>query len=107
MHLAHTAVPLLLDLEKTLTASTLSQHTGTGTHTGTDTGLTVTLFSGHDINILALLFALKADIMTPPKADDLKYWPDYGKFYGMIREVYAVWHDIAFIIQIIIQVDLE
>ena len=71
VHLAHTAVPLLLDLEKTLPTSKDS--------TGTSAGLTVTLFSGHDINILALLFALKADIMTPPKADELKYWPDYGK----------------------------
>jgi hypothetical protein len=75
VHLAHTAVPLLLDLEKTLPTSKGS----TGTGTGTGAGLTVTLFSGHDINILALLFALKADIMTPPKADELKYWPDYGK----------------------------
>ena len=90
MHLAHTAVPLLLDLEKTLPASIQSQHAGTGTDTGTDTGLTVTLFSGHDVTILALLFALKADIMTPPKADELKYWPDYGKFYGMIREIRVV-----------------
>jgi hypothetical protein len=71
VHLAHTAVPLLLDLEKSLPTSKSS--------TGTGAGLTVTLFSGHDINILALLFALKADIMTPPKADELKYWPDYGK----------------------------
>ena len=109
VHLAHTAVPLLLDLERILAChnctptskdvpdvqvqakgrdiDSVSQSYNSSADTVISSGLTVTLFSGHDINILALLFALKADIMTPPKADELKYWPDYGKFYVMIGKV--------------------
>ena len=121
VHLAHTAVPLLLDLERavrsvspspsiplsvsgsgqsthssftaidgiTSKTSDITHEKGIGSGTGRERGqggssgeggIRVTVFSGHDITVLTLLFALKADLVMTPQ--DGYFWPDYGKFYG-------------------------
>ena len=36
----------------------------------------LTLFSGHDVTLLSLLYVLSSDVLF----NDLSYWPDFGKF---------------------------
>lgn len=65
--LAHFAGPLLLDvIEETVAAVKGEDVSGTRPK--------ISLHSGHDVNLLGMLFALNAAV------DDL-HWPSYGKFF--------------------------
>lgn len=92
-HLAEAAVPLLVDLEEAICS--YNENSGyvskNGSH-GHDelqvnsnikdrhqNGVSLTVFSGHDVTILALLYALKitAGNKSTEALTELK-WPDYG-----------------------------
>lgn len=78
VHLAHAAVPLLVDLERSISSTDTLGKASVFQPTSTELpdNLTVKLYSGHDITVLALLYALKADII---EESDGFFWPDYGK----------------------------
>jgi hypothetical protein len=93
-HLAHAAVPLLEDLQRSITSHKTQPDTEMRDHesfplknSSIDGGVFLKLFSGHDCNILCLLYALKADIVSNScskvdphsQVDSYKFWPDYGE----------------------------
>mmetsp|Transcript_28513 Transcript_28513/g.27310 ORF Transcript_28513/g.27310 Transcript_28513/m.27310 type:complete len:430 (-) Transcript_28513:191-1480(-) len=88
-HLAHAAVPLLEDLERSIISHKIQSNTEIRNHDlfPSNNGIFLNLFSGHDCNLLCLLYALKADIVRNSESKiDLYsqsdcssiFWPDYG-----------------------------
>ena len=67
-----------MDLERSISSTETLGEASVFRPTSTELpgNLTVKLYSGHDITILALLYALKADII---EESDGFFWPDYGK----------------------------
>lgn len=75
-HLAHICVPLLKDLRSAL-MKILSIKDGPHEE------VSLTIFSGHDISILALLYCFQAPMVTSPTSSSLtasssSFWPKYG-----------------------------
>mmetsp|Transcript_20799 Transcript_20799/g.35026 ORF Transcript_20799/g.35026 Transcript_20799/m.35026 type:complete len:415 (-) Transcript_20799:940-2184(-) len=73
--LAHFAGPLLLDVLLEIRAAAAARLAACSSVSDSDSGVDmrphVTVFSGHDVNILGMLFALNAVI-------DDAHWPSYG-----------------------------
>jgi hypothetical protein len=52
-------------------------------------GTHVTVFSGHDVNLLGLLFALKAEqVFDVLSSNRRAFWPDYGLIFSFTRLFY-------------------
>ena len=68
-HLAHICVPLLKDLRSALMTIL--------TKDAPPHEVSLTIFSGHDISILALLYCFQAHMVTSSKSTS-SFWPKYG-----------------------------
>ena len=101
-HLSMTAVPLLIDLEKTIEnnsciGSEKKKKSVEVVKKKQNNDISLTLFSGHDITIFTLLYALRADIIggtnsctssstnngtssTIQTQSWTPYWPIFGKY---------------------------
>lgn len=71
-HLAHFSQPIVQDI----VASIRAIQAATSPH--------VVIFSCHDVNILGLLYALKAKLLYNGKELNLDFWPGYGEIVCLL-----------------------